>query len=156
MLLVEVRGDFSVPSGPPSTGTVEFYPRVSSIQSNTEIISAGVTLAELDDNGMFSVFMQATDAPGFLPTGWTYRVIEKIDGRLWRVYDIAVPSASQGTGIDLVTVAKIEPASGDVTSFVNSVVGQAGIVTGAQIAADAAVRSTVQGIALVQALIFGS
>lgn len=121
MLLVEVRGsDFDTPSGGQATGTVEFHPRVFSIQSSSEIIAAVVTVAELDENGAFSVFLQATDAPGFLPTGWSYRVVEKINGRLWRVYDIAVPSASQGAGIDLVDVARIEPVSGDVTSFVTT------------------------------------
>lgn len=149
MLLVEVRGDFSVPSGPPSTGTAEFYPRVSSIQSSTEIIAAGITIAELDESGMFSVFLQATDAPGFLPTGWSYRVIEKIDGRLWRVYDIFVPSASQGSGIDLVTVAKVEPASGDVTTFVSQ--AQLAAETTARTNADlveAAARATALDTAL--------
>lgn len=116
MLLVEARGSFETTSGDESTGSVEFYPRVSSIQSGSEIVATHIALAKLE-NGAFSVSLQATDAPGFLPTGWTYRVIEKIDGRLWRVYDIAVPSASQGSGIDLSTVAPVEPASGDVTTF---------------------------------------
>lgn len=59
------------------------------------IESARVIYADVADDGSFTVNLPATDQPGYVPTGWTYRVILTCGNRR-TVGTLAVPYNSGG------------------------------------------------------------
>jgi lysophospholipase L1-like esterase len=111
---VAVRGTFIKPNGTPAAGQVSFTPRVQTIlNDNADTITVQSVSADLDGTGHFTVNLQATDDPDINPSGWTYLVQESVyGGGVGRTYDISVPAAAVGTGIDLVTLAPVSPAGG--------------------------------------------
>lgn len=118
---VAVRGRYLKGDDTPASGQVTFAPRPRSINDSGDgdiLVSSAVT-AVLDDAGEFEVTLQASDDPSLAPTGWTYLVVERIVGaREVRAYDIDVPTAAAGPGIDLWTVAPASASAGEPTAFV--------------------------------------
>lgn len=122
---VTVHGHYAHADGSAATGTVVFAPRVRNLVEGEDLIGIVPIVADLDLAGSFSVALTATDDPAVNPTGWTYQVSEHVTGVPRRRYDIAVPSAAAGTGLDLSGVAPVESAAGAAT-LVPGPVGPAG------------------------------
>lgn len=117
---VEIRGRYLRADGDPATGVVTFVPRSRGTNTATNLLrTEAAIVAVLDDQGAFTVTLQATDDPAWSPSGWTYQVRERVgEGGYGRRFDIEVPAAAAGTGIDLADVAPVEPAEGAATAYV--------------------------------------
>lgn len=110
--MVTVHGTYTRLDGSPAFGQVVFTPRAGNFSATsalTNVIGRAI-VAYLDGTGSFSQQLPATDDPDVIPTNFTYRVREMFTGG--RDYDIVVPSASAGTGIDLASVSPIDPDEG--------------------------------------------
>lgn len=120
MIEVEVRGTYLRRDGDPATGTIVFAPRSLGASATDNAIFPRVPVhVALDNQGSFAVDLQATDDPDSDPSGWTYRVEERIIGiGPRRVYDIDVPASAAGQGLELADVAPVDPAIGEATAFV--------------------------------------
>lgn len=113
-VLVEIRGKYVDRHGEPVTGIVRFMPAVSGLSTSANIIVPVTAEAvDLDSTGSFSLTLQATDDPAYVPTGWTYSVSETIDGGPVRKYNILVPAAAVGSGIDLADISPVAPSGGN-------------------------------------------
>lgn len=110
---ITVSATYLDPAGEPCRGFVTFTP---SITATTEDNIFAVPLrAELTPAGLMSIVLAATDDPDWLAPGWTYLVVEAIEGAPVRAYSIEVPF--DGGAIDLATVAPvISPAA--VTPYI--------------------------------------
>lgn len=118
--LVPVRGRYVLMTpgtdsdglGSPATGQVTFQPSTVLYDADTEeIVLPRSFTAHLDEHGEFNIDLPATDDPDLSPTGWTYRVEERVDSRLVRpAWRLAVPLAAQADGISMVDVAPSTPA----------------------------------------------
>lgn len=120
MVDVAVRGTYLRADNAAAVGQVTFTPRVPAANDadGGDILVAAAVRVKLDADGAFSLTLQASDDADLNPTGWTYRVSEQIAGVETRTYDIDIPAAAAGTGIDLVDVAPVTPSDGDPTAFV--------------------------------------
>ncbi len=120
MATVEVRGRYLNAVGGPARGSVTFTAR--SLAYNAEesaFLTPYSTVVTLNSSGAFAVHLQATDDPDIDPTGFTYQVAEIIHGLYLRdPFDMEVPVAAAGAGIELGDVAPVDAASGDPTVFV--------------------------------------
>jgi hypothetical protein len=67
-------------------------------------------VAVLDATGYFTIDLPATDDADIVPVNFTYRVREFFTRG--RDYDIFVPAAKAGTGIDIATVSPVDPDQG--------------------------------------------
>lgn len=100
----------------PATGSVKFEaPRDLQALLNpgaAQIVVPNVIEVSLDAVGRISVPLIVTDDPAVAPSGWTYRVTEKIigaSGRRPRHYNISVPFALSGGTLDLADAAVDDP-----------------------------------------------
>lgn len=100
----------------PATGSVKFEaPRDLQALLNPahgQIVVPTVVEVSLDAAGRISVPLIVTDDPAVAPSGWTYRVTEKIigaSGRRPRHYNISVPFALSGGTLDLADAAVDDP-----------------------------------------------
>ncbi len=120
MTTVEVVCQFPDAEGMPASGVVIFAPRPTAIldASLGQIIVPSPVTATLDGEGAISVTLRASDDVGLDPSGWTYQVREMITNAPVRTYDIEIPAAAAGTGIDLADVAPAVAAAGDASAFV--------------------------------------
>lgn len=120
MTTVPVRGGWISP--PPAAGEVWFTARPAVVYDTvTMAFIAGQTRkATVDpDTGNFEIALHATDDPTLEPVNWTYQVRYLINGSfLGEPYDIDVPIALAGTGMELGDVAPVSPSDGDPTAFV--------------------------------------
>ncbi len=116
------------PDGTAYTGTVRFTPSVSRVISATYgVITLGAVNVTLSASGTFTAEVLATDAAGFSPSGWTYRVDEEFTNAPGRAYSISLPAGVPS--VALPSVAPLESSSGTVTqSAVTSVNGETGVV----------------------------
>ncbi|GAA2929942.1 hypothetical protein [Streptomyces enissocaesilis] len=119
---------YRTPDGDPYLGTIRFTPSVARVTSATHgVIALGAVNISLNASGGFSETLLATDAEGFSPTGWTYRVDEEFTNAPGRAYDISLPA-----GAPIVTLPALAPvasSTGTVESpAVLSVNGETGIV----------------------------
>jgi hypothetical protein len=117
------------PDGTPYTGTIRFTPSVSRVTSAEHgVIALGPVNATLSASGTFTETLLATDASGFSPSGWTYRVDEEFTNAPGRSYNLSLP-ASAAT-VALPSLALVESSSGTVQSpAVLSVNGESGVIT---------------------------
>lgn len=75
-------------------GTLRFTPSVSRVVSAEHgVIALGPVNVTLSASGGFSEELLATDADGFSPSGWTYRVDEEFTNAPGRAYSISLPAA---------------------------------------------------------------
>lgn len=119
------------PSGVPASGTVTLTPSVDRVVSAEHgLMVLGSLNATIGASGQFTLGpVLATDADGFEPSGWTYRVDENLTGLPPRSYSISLPAAVPTVALPDVT--PVTASSGTVVSpSVLSVNGHTGVVTG--------------------------
>ena len=102
---VTVTCTYLLPSGDPATGAVSFTPSITAATTGTVVPVSPLTVT-LDDAGALSVVLAATDDADWVG-GFTYEVVERIDGAPKRTYTIQVPAASPGGTLDLATVTPV-------------------------------------------------
>lgn len=114
-VMVEVRGHFDNRLGVPSFGTLRFVPAVVGVSTSANIlVPVSPVTVQLDAAGDFSVLLQATDDPAYSPVDWTYRVEILVGNVQWRPYNIFVPAADVGTGLDLADITPVGASPGDI------------------------------------------
>lgn len=112
---VTVTGHYQRGDGSAATGFVSFLPAVPVLDpAGPAILPAVPVTVPLDAAGSFSTPLAATDDTGTSPTGWTYTVVETLDGAVRRSYAIEVPKASAPT-VDLASLTPAVPATGVVS-----------------------------------------
>ncbi|TXS35733.1 glycerophosphodiester phosphodiesterase [Streptomyces sp. OR43] len=111
------------PDGGPMRGRVTLTPEAPAVTSieHGHIVMGAVTgrwingalypASDPTGQGDAGLTVLPHDAPGYTPTGWTYRVHERPDDAPERSYPMLV-AAAMGT-IDLAAVAPVEPYTGD-------------------------------------------
>lgn len=119
------------PGGAPVSGTVTLTPSVDRVVSAEHgLIVLGSVNATLGASGQFTLGpVLATDADGFTPSGWTYRVDENLTGLPPRSYSISLPAAVPTVALPEVTETSSSPGA-VVSPAVLSVNGHTGVVTG--------------------------
>lgn len=90
---VTVTGVFLHPDGSPYQGTVAFTAGEAVESVEHDAIVLGTLTVPLDEDGALTVELLATDAAGFEPAGWLYRVDEQRVGGPARAYYLALPAA---------------------------------------------------------------
>lgn len=123
--MVPVFGTYVDLEGVRQIGSITFTARAAAIADaagDRIIIGAPITVP-LNPAGSFKIVLPATDA-GVVPLGFTYQVTENFGSR--PAYDIAVPAALAGSGLDLTTVSPVSGTAGSLT--VSSVAGRTGAV----------------------------
>lgn len=76
------------------TGSLRFTPSVARVVSEEHgVIALGPVNVSLDASGGCTETLLATDAAGFQPSNWTYRVDEVFTNAPGRAYSIALPAA---------------------------------------------------------------
>ncbi|MFJ8995633.1 hypothetical protein ACIRQH_35160 [Streptomyces sp. NPDC102279] len=90
---VTVTGVFLHPDGSPYQGTVAFTAGEAVESVEHDAIVQGTLVIPLAVDGSLSVTLLATDADGFTPSGWLYRVDEARVGGPARAYYLALPAA---------------------------------------------------------------
>lgn len=108
---VEVRGKYVGTDLAPISGRVIFTPKASRLVDQaalTTVIGKAISVTLV--NGAFTVELPATDDPDIVPSGFTFAVKEDFTGG--STYDMSVPLAAAGAGIDIATVAPVGPSSG--------------------------------------------
>lgn len=130
----EVIGQYMDLAGSYVTGNVEFTiePVLSDGAAGVVIVPTP-RIAPLDEEGKFSIFLLVTDDPDVNPTGFRYRVTEKLTGLTGRQpFYLDVPGNS-AVPIDLSKIVTIPPTDGTTTY-----VSQAALddETSARVAAD--------------------
>lgn len=115
----------------PAAGRVTFTPYVltSALQPGGPFYM-GTVVAELDAAGHITASLLASDTATLNPSGWTYNVREEIVGRGVREYSILVSVANAVGGINLASVAPVDPSGGTGPVFVAPVTSVDGL-TGA-------------------------
>lgn len=131
--------------GEPYTGTIRLTPSVSRVVSAEHgIIALGVVNITVGASGQFveDPDVLATDADGFEPSGWTYRVDEEFTNAPGRAYSISLPAAVPE--VALPARSPVESSAGTVTpgggGAVSSVNGETGavVLNAADVGADPA------------------
>lgn len=119
------------PDGTAATGTVTLTPSVERVTSSAYgLIVLGPANATLSASGTFTLGpVLATDADGFTPTGWTYRIDENLTGQPPRSYSISLPAAAPSVALPDVAPTSISSGT-TVSPSVLSVNGRTGTVTG--------------------------
>lgn len=90
---VTVTGAFLQPDGSPYAGSVSFTAAEAVESVEHDAIVLGTLTVPLDEDGGLTVELLATDAAGFEPSGWLYRVDEQRVGGPARAYYLALPAA---------------------------------------------------------------
>lgn len=112
---VTVTGRWAHADGTPATGAVSFLPVVPVLDpAGPAVLPSVPTTVPLDGTGAISTALAATDDTGTSPTGWTYTVVETIDGRVRPSYSIEVPKASAPT-VDLASLTPAVPVGGVIS-----------------------------------------
>jgi hypothetical protein len=109
--LVTLTGKYVELDGDPVAGYLTFQPSPAILKAaaSKAIIVPVVLTANLDDSGVFSIALPATDDPDINPSAWTYQVTEGFGSR--RVYSIAV-SLAKGATQNIYDLAPVTTAEG--------------------------------------------
>ena len=120
--LVPVTATYTRRDGTPASGRVLFRsPQILVVDD--EIIVPRTIVGVLDDTGALkntaggTLQLPSTNDPDIAPTGWTYNVIEEIEGLVRQNWHIQV--AHDSAGIDLATVAPAMPIT-EVTNILTT------------------------------------
>jgi hypothetical protein len=155
-------------------GTIRLTPSVSRVVSAEHgAIVLGIENITVGASGEFSQAVLATDADGFSPSGWTYRVDEEFTNAPGAAYNISLP-ASAGTvtlsaltrvaavdGVEIgaetagTAAAAVAAHSADTTNvhgIADTTLLETAAGAAAKVAAHSAVVTTVHGIADTAAL----
>jgi hypothetical protein len=110
---VTVTYDCRHPDGSHFRGRIVFAPEPASVTSAAHdvIVLGDVSVKPDPTTGLVVVTLLATDAEGFTPTGWTYRVYEKWQDAHRRDYPISLPAAIPA--VNLADIAPTDPAEGE-------------------------------------------
>ncbi|MFF7130425.1 hypothetical protein ACFZA6_43660, partial [Streptomyces sp. NPDC008240] len=111
-------------------GSLRFTPSVARVVSAEHgVIALGSINVTLGASGEFTQTLLATDAEGFEPSGWAYRVDEVFTDTPGRAWNISLPASVPS--VELPSLSEVETSSGTVSvSAVQSVNGHTGVVTG--------------------------
>lgn len=139
---VEVRGGYVYLDGAPAEGSVNFTGKAIAVAAASHTVIVPTTLSVNLVNGAFSIQLPATDDADVQPNGWTYKVEETFSRGGGRTFEMEVPLASATDGIDISSVAPLEPSSGDPTAFVTLTAFQQVTDDAAQAVSDAAQAKT--------------
>lgn len=90
---VTVTGLFVHPDGSPYRGSVAFTIAEPVSSAEHDVIVQGTLVSPLDTEGRLTVTLLATDAAGFEPSGWVYRVDERWEDAPPRAYRLGLPAA---------------------------------------------------------------
>lgn len=124
-----VTGTYTKPDGSPERGKLLFSPSVV-IHSTDEVILPNPSHVKLDSNGQFSITLECTTDPSWSPSGWTWKVVERIEGG--RTFYFELPA---GGTVDLATLNPLteapvvyegistDPHSGEVNVLDHGAVG---------------------------------
>ncbi|MEU3281567.1 hypothetical protein [Streptomyces antibioticus] len=109
-------------------GGLRFTPSVARVVSAEHgVIALGPVNVALGASGEFTQELLATDAAGFEPSGWTYRVDEEFTSAPGRAYNVSLPASTPT--VALPSLSPVESSSGTVSSpAVLSVNGESGVV----------------------------
>jgi hypothetical protein len=107
---VTVTEDYFAADGSAKSGSVTFIPSVYFIVSGSIVIPDPIVA--IVTNGVMSVVLAATDDADLSPTGWTYRVIERI-GSQERSWSISLPSSP--STVKLSALAPVTPVTPTIT-----------------------------------------
>lgn len=92
-----LTGTYLKPDGSPERGKVLLAPAVT-ISSSSSTILPTPSSVRLDSSGSFSIALEATDDDSWAPDGWTWKIVEKIEGG--RTFYFELPE-DDGSDIDL-------------------------------------------------------
>lgn len=107
---VRVTGRFLTPEGKPLAGQVIFRAPGMVTFGEFDVILGGPVAAPLDSTGAFEVVLPATDAPGMIPTDWSYAVAEQLAGvPMNRTYQVLLPAETPA--VDLADIAPTDPTT---------------------------------------------
>ncbi|MCM2391720.1 hypothetical protein [Streptomyces albipurpureus] len=134
---VTLSGRYIRPDGAPLKGTVSFATPALLTLSGADTISAGSSTVTLDESGMFSVILVATDNALMQPTGWAYQVTERFQDVTGRTYAIQLPGTTPT--VNIADIAPADPSQGQYI-IVPGPAGPAGatILTGLGLPSNAA------------------
>lgn len=109
--LITVTGTYLKLDGTPANGKVTFTPKTVLINTDAdEIVYPVPFTVNLDGTGSFSVVLPATNDPDLTPIGWTYTVVEDINGSSQsRTFDIQIPYDTPGFTIDMADIFPAVP-----------------------------------------------
>ena len=74
-----LTGTYLKPDGSPERGKVLLAPAVA-ISSSSSTVLPTPSSVRLDSSGSFSIALEATDDEAWAPDGWTWKIVEKIEG----------------------------------------------------------------------------
>lgn len=107
---VRLTGRFLTPDGRPLAGQVVLRAPSLVTFGAYDVILGGPVTAALDATGAFEVVLPATDAPGMIPSDWSYQVAEQLAGvAMNRIYQILLPA--QTPEVDLADIAPTDPTT---------------------------------------------
>lgn len=115
---VIVTGEWLDAQGNPCTGNVVFEPAPCAVKfQSSKVFVDGPKTATLGTDGKISITLVASDATGAEPSGFTYRVTERVScADCVRMYNIYLP-ADAGI-VDLTQVAPVAADQGDIVQVV--------------------------------------
>jgi parallel beta-helix repeat protein len=106
---VTVTGRYLTPDGRPLSGQVVWRAPLLTFADHDVILGGPVTVP-LDEQGRFEVELPATDAPGMIPTGWSYSVAEQFAGVPQnRLYSVLLPAETPN--VDIADIAPTDPTT---------------------------------------------
>jgi hypothetical protein len=110
--LVPVTGQYVNIDDTPVVGRIVFTPTATRAVDQADLVTIiGIGIAvELDSNGAFTTALPATDDPDITPTEFSYSVNEDFPGGAQ--YEITLSLATLPGGINMATVAPVEPNPG--------------------------------------------
>lgn len=115
------------------SGRVTFTPSITTVRAGSIQVPSPVTVYLVD--GALSVILAATDDPEWAPSGFTYRVSERV-GDASREYDIELSYLAAEGAVDLATVVPVA----DPDAVTPYLLASGGTVTGA-LRVDGALRA---------------
>ena len=98
-----LTGTYLKPDGSPERGKVLLAPAVA-ISSSSSTVLPTPSSVRLDSSGSFSIALEATDDASWAPDGWTWKIVEKIEGG--RTFYFELPE-DDGGDIDLADVTPL-------------------------------------------------
>lgn len=117
---VEVRWRGHLIDGTPAAGHIEFAAAASRFLDDdpaAPLLVLGSPIKATIADGVATVTLPATDDPDITPSGFTYRVTERLSNASGATYSIEVPLSEAATGIELARVSPVPSSPGEPTSL---------------------------------------
>lgn len=110
LVWTKLTGRYIDAEGKPLQGEIEFAPPSVLVLPDAATISVTPAKVKLDETGQFAVYLISTDNPDMSPTGWTYKVLEKIKGAMIRQFHIFLPA--DPPEVDISKLSPVSPYAG--------------------------------------------